>query len=464
MARRKVLDELADEEAGLRSHWYDILKYVKKDLAYVWDDKVKSDFEAIKIELERIMHILRELSSHYKSTDNEAYAQEIKEIDRLMDYLKEVQASKEWVRGAHKSLQRVIGYIEKNKKNIRQYQGDLHIHSQDSSEGVPISGSNCGGLPVVEIIRYAGTRMGQKFIAMTDHSRDADVKSALEYWGPKGKPEVAEYGDGRVLSVYQRIDAIKNPSLKVFKGIEVNLLPDGEFDSKLPSSSEVKCVNCSIHPNLDREGFAEIKHDPKLYTELVLKGIQNPHTNIMCHIGYGCDPGLIDALDWGRICSEAISNRVAIEINVLPLVKKLIFDEILDFGKFKANSTDYRDYLRGKLSEESSTYIGLLGDSQIRQMMTPYFPNGLRIAINTDQHWSPFIGGEDAKRYGWFRKFSNLSSRNSDFRIKRIRFFVCLKIVEKEFQGIFSEVGITSENIINSYPPKKLATFLEKAA
>ena len=60
MARRKVLDELADEEAGLRSHWYDILKYVKKDLAYVWDDKVKSDFEAIKIELERIMHILRE--------------------------------------------------------------------------------------------------------------------------------------------------------------------------------------------------------------------------------------------------------------------------------------------------------------------------------------------------------------------------------------------------------------------
>jgi hypothetical protein len=48
------------------------------------------------------------------------------------------------------------------------------------------------------------------------------------------------------------------------------------------------------------------------------------------------------------------------------------------------------------------------------------------------------------------------------FRVLRIRFFVCLKILEREFQRIFNEVGITNETIINSYPAQKLAAFLKK--
>ena len=123
---------------------------------------------------------------------------------------------------------------------LRHYHGTLHSHTQDKEGEIPVSGSNCGALPVVEVLRYAGERMGQNFVAITDHSRDGYTEGTLKYWGPRGHPELAEYGDERVLEVFRRIDAIKNPALKVFKGIEVNLLPNGEFDTQLTNSSQVE--------------------------------------------------------------------------------------------------------------------------------------------------------------------------------------------------------------------------------
>ena len=255
MTKRSDFDKLSSEESGLKSHWYDVLKHIKKDLAYIWSKPVKKDIESMQEELEKIKYILKRLSSYYKRTDKHIFKQELLDINSLVSFLNKVEPSKEWVKGAHESLKQVVADFEKNKVDLRQYQGDLHVHSQDSLDGIPISGSNCGGLAVAEIIWYAGTRMGQNFVAITDHSRDADVEEALKYWEPKGRPEVAKYGDERIKAVYENIDAIKRPPLKVFKGIEINLLPNGEFDSDLPASSQIQCVNCSIHPNLNRKGF-----------------------------------------------------------------------------------------------------------------------------------------------------------------------------------------------------------------
>ena len=309
---------------------------------------------------------------------------------------------------------------------------------------------------------YAGGKIGHKFIAVTDHSRDADLEGALRYWGPKGRQDVAAYGDGRILNVYAEIDAVKKSPLKVFKGIEVNLLPDGRFDSELPASSEVQCVNCSIHPDSDRNGFKYIINNPKLYAALVLKGIQNKHTNIMCHIGYGCEPNVIESLDWNAICRSAIESKVAIEINLKSLMD-LIFRKILNFEEFPANSVKYQKYFKKEIENEKSKYIPLLGNPQIRKEMKSYFKNGLKIAINTDQHWNPFIGGENAKNENEFHKFNDPLRDNTTFRIMRIRFVRCLKIAEEEFQKLFDEQGITIENILNSYSIGKLSAFFKKA-
>jgi hypothetical protein len=42
------------------------------------------------------------------------------------------------------------------------------------------------------------------------------------------------YGPQRITRVWDKIEAIKNPPLTVFKGIEVNLKADGTFDGELP--------------------------------------------------------------------------------------------------------------------------------------------------------------------------------------------------------------------------------------
>ena len=185
MSKDREFEKLSYEKADLKSHWYGILRHIKRDLAYIWDEDVKKDIKDMEGDLKKIEHIIKKLSSYYKKVDRKAYQQELKDINSLISCLKNAKPSEEWVNGAYTGLKKVIKYIEKGEIGLRQFQGNLHAHSQDNSGGVPISGSNCGTLAVAEIIRYAGTRMGQKFIAITDHSRDADPEGALGYWEPQ---------------------------------------------------------------------------------------------------------------------------------------------------------------------------------------------------------------------------------------------------------------------------------------
>jgi hypothetical protein len=141
MTKKELFEELAYEESGLKSHWIDILRYIKRDLAYIWSDDVKRDLASIRGELEKIKYILKKLSSYYKK--DKTFMQEHYNITALINYLDQVEASKKWVRGAYKGLRGVIKFIDKGKIGFRQYRGDLHTHSQSSINGVPISGSNC---------------------------------------------------------------------------------------------------------------------------------------------------------------------------------------------------------------------------------------------------------------------------------------------------------------------------------
>ncbi len=458
----RLVNAESAQESGLRSHWYDVLKHIKKDLAYIWDKDVKRDFEAMRGELNQIKHILTQLSSYYK-TNRKAFRKELKEVNSLLSYLEEVKASKKWVRGTHAGLQRIIDYIEKDKISLRQYRGDLHVHSSEKVDNIPVSGSNPGALTVAEMVKYFRTRMGQKFVAFTDYSRDANPKAAMDYWvheRPDIAKEVVDYDDKRIEAVYKSIDKIQRPGLEVFKGIEVNLLWDGRFDTNLPASPEVRCVNCSIHPNINRVRFAKIRRSPGLYTNLAILGIQNPLTNIICHLGFSCNEGVVENLDWDRICTAAINYKVAIENNLHPLVK-LIFDKIMDFEKYPADDPGYKKDLIKEIKDNPSTYLRLLGSPVIRKKMKKYFRQGLKLAINTDLKWNPFIGDGKLRKQGRFRRFRDVKN-NQNFRIKRIRFLVCLKIVEKELQKAFKSAGINLDNIINSYPPNKLALFLKK--
>lgn len=220
-------------------------------------------------------------------------------------------------------------------------------------------------------------------------------------------------------------------------------------------------MNCSIHPAVDKKGFARIVADPSIYTELVIRGMQNHRTNIICHLGFKCGEGFVEKLDFDRICKAAIQYRVAIEINLNKMMR-LIFDELLDFKKFPPQSTEDRNYLRKKIRSEPDIYMPLIGNKRIRGKMKKYFSKGLKITINTDQHENPFIGDPTLRKGKEFRQFNDLSVDNREFRMKRMRFFRSLIVLERIFQKLFEDANVKPENIINAYSVHKLTMFLKK--
>ncbi|MCK4540086.1 hypothetical protein KAU09_02965 [Candidatus Parcubacteria bacterium] len=370
-----------------------------------------------------------------------------------------------------------------NELSISHYRGDLHAHTKSGEEkhGDPErifkerKGSNCGHIPLEILTRYHAESLLNEYQAITEHSRDASpddsVKSITNWFSDLylkkiGKTEnelnteekekfayikslavkTANYGDERIEDILESIDSLPEFSshLKVIKGVEANLLPDGNFDTKMIDNNEFEIVNCSIHTKVGGEEMQEIIKDPKKYSNLAIKGINNPKTNIMCHIGYGCKGFNHKKFDWSRIAEEAIKNDVALEIN-LGILMKYIFKNILSDPAF-AGKEKYE-----KFENELPRLIPILGSEEIRDKLKEYFAKGLKISINTDEHKNPFIDVdyENGQAVGKFKK-------------RNLRFWRALKIVEKYFNKIFQELEIKKENIINTYSQEELQKFLEK--
>jgi len=291
----------------------------------------------------------------------------------------------------------------------------LHVHTGSNLKGVQKpeevienkKGSNCGFIPLEILAQYHNNKMKNQFMAITEHSRDADPEVAVEViekwflnmrlndaeWLQdnigKKKDEiidkdieqikelikddvekVALYGDERLEDINNRIDNLvdQKPPIKILKGIEANLKLDGSFDTSMIEKSKFELVNCSIYPNLDKEAFNSIINDPNKYTDLVIRGLENPQTNIIAHIGYGCDQDIVENLNWDKIAETAIKNKVAIEINLKELTR-YINNEILDYDKYPKNQTDWREDFKQKLPE----LIPIVSSSAISQKLKKYF-------------------------------------------------------------------------------------------
>lgn len=110
----KIIIRLSEEEKILQSYWADVVEHIKKDLAYIWTDEVKRDFESIKKEVGRIAFVLRRLHTHYK-TNKEKYNKEISDIRNLLRHLNKIQAKAEYIKQIQMDLQQIIADIEEEK-------------------------------------------------------------------------------------------------------------------------------------------------------------------------------------------------------------------------------------------------------------------------------------------------------------------------------------------------------------
>lgn len=379
-----------------------------------------------------------------------------------------------------------------NKLSISHWRGELHSHTQTDLSNPKLpddiieyrKGSNCGSIPLEALLKYHNQEMKNDFIAITEHSRDGNTDKAIsgmtnwfmgmylsnEDWlwenfskdsdslseadldklkniAVKQAKKVALYGDERIQAIMADIDNIAHSSgLKVFKGIEASLMPDGSLDTKMVEEGKFDMVNCSVHPDIDKEKFSPIISDPEKYSELILKGVENKKVNILSHIGSGLSKDVFEKLKWADFAEQAIKNKVAIEINLKKLIT-FIYDEILDYNKYPKDDIGYREVLQSKLDE----LIPIVSSENIRRQLKPYFDKGLKIAINTDEHKNKFIS-------------SNTDKNGTDFSFqpRDIRYWRAIKIVEQYFNNIFSALGVKKENIINTYTKEELEEFFQK--
>ncbi|HUR37049.1 MAG TPA: DNA polymerase/3'-5' exonuclease PolX, partial [Terriglobales bacterium] len=165
-------------------------------------------------------------------------------------------------------------------------QGDVHMHT------VATDGKN-----TIEEMARAAKEHGYKYMAITDHSKNLAFANGLD--------------DARALEHIKKIRAVTVPGIRIFAGIEVDILADGELDLSDSVLAEMDVVIASIHSNFQQE--------PAKITDRLLRVLDNKYVSILGHPtgrmllrreGY--------KFDMDAILAAAAKNKVAMEHNAYP--------------------------------------------------------------------------------------------------------------------------------------------------
>ena len=201
--------------------------------------------------------------------------------------------------------------------------GDLHVHSNYSD----------GHSTIEEIAKHAKS-LGYEYIAICDHSQS--VKYAHGLTEDRLKRQIEE-----IDKLNERITGIK-----ILKGIEVDILPDGKLDFPDKLLAQLDYVVASIHI-----GFK------KNVTERMLLALENPYVHTLAH-------------PTGRL----ISKREGYDVDL-----DKVFEAALKNNKFL----------------ELNAYYDRLDLNEINLRKAKEM--GIKIAIGTDAH---HIGGMRMMRFG----------------------------------------------------------------
>jgi DNA polymerase (family 10) len=167
--------------------------------------------------------------------------------------------------------------------------GDVHMHTHETD-----------GHNSIREMAEAALAVGYQYIAITDHSKalamtnGLDEKRALEHL--KRIREVEKEMEGRI---------------RIFTGIEVDILSDGELDLDDEVLAQMDVVIASIHSRFDQSREET--------TARVLRAIENPNVRILGHpTGRQILRREPIAIDLGAVFRRAAELGVAMEHNAAP--------------------------------------------------------------------------------------------------------------------------------------------------
>jgi len=171
---------------------------------------------------------------------------------------------------------------------LSDMRGDVHMHTVETD-----------GRNTIEEMAEAARERGYEYMAITDHSKNLAFANGLT--------------DERALAHIERIRAAEKKigGIRIFAGIEVDILGDGSLDLSDSVLEQMDIVIASVHSLFNQ--------DRMQMTERLLKAISNPNTSLLghptCRLLLRRDAFQFD-LD--AILKAAAEDKVAMELNSYP--------------------------------------------------------------------------------------------------------------------------------------------------
>lgn len=166
--------------------------------------------------------------------------------------------------------------------------GTFHVHTDFSD-----------GIDTLERMVQAAQKMGFSYVGISDHSKTAYYARGLR--------------QDTILRQWEMIDEInkKNPIFHIFKGIESDILPDGNLDYDDAMLEGFDFIIASVHSS-----FTMKKDDME---KRITKAMENPYTTMLGHptgrLLLSRDGYQVDMVN---IIDAAARNNVILELNASP--------------------------------------------------------------------------------------------------------------------------------------------------
>jgi DNA polymerase (family 10) len=166
--------------------------------------------------------------------------------------------------------------------------GDVHAHTVETD-----------GRCTIEEMAEAAMEHGYEYMAITDHSKNLAFANGLD--------------DKRAEAHIKKIRAADKAmgGIKIFAGIEVDILADGDLDLSDSVLEQMDIVIASVHSHFQQE--------PAKMTDRLLRAIENKNVSL---IGHPTGRILLRrdsySYDMNAVLKSAAKNKVAMEHNAYP--------------------------------------------------------------------------------------------------------------------------------------------------
>lgn len=171
---------------------------------------------------------------------------------------------------------------------LSDMRGDLHMHTTATD-----------GRATLREMAEAAAALGYEYIAITDHSKALAMSNGLD--------------EERVVAFARQVRDLNREGLplRVFSGLECDILRDGAMDISEDALAELDLVIGSIHSYFDLE--------PAEMSDRLERAVESPNIRIL---GHGTGRMLLQrdsySFDFERIAKKAAQRQVFLEINASP--------------------------------------------------------------------------------------------------------------------------------------------------